>query len=471
MIKSIRGSRFVKAAPKSLLAALVILLAAGAVTLAQRNPHDSSRWPATRGTMLSARSNACSVLLADGRVLISGGVSGDLWLSSTEFYNAGGRFSHAPEMTEPRSDHACAALPDGNVLVAGGRNRGGMTNSTEILDLKANAWRPGPPLPSSRAGASFATLTDGRLLLAGGEVAGAISSDLVIFDPASRTYPLVQAHLSSPRRDHAMAALKDGRILIAGGFDGNKFLDSIDLFDPATGMVAAAGKLSVARARLSATALLDGRVVFLGGGDDKTEYGAAEVFNPKTGVITLDASMMTQPRRGHAALRVPGNNTVLLIGGFAGGQFVSQNEAYVPWRHRFQSSGTLDAGVTAATVISLNGGGMALVAGGAGADGARFTAMATCVPTVQTDKADYAPGTTVVITGSCWQPGGTVQITLTESPDLHGESPITVAPSVVGADGTFTNTAFAPDNNDVGVTFFSPRRSPWMGMGTRLSRR
>ena len=164
--------------------------------------------------------------------------------------------------------------------------------------------------------------------------------------------------------------------------------------------------------------------------------------------------MMAQPRRGHAALRVPGNNTVLLIGGFAGGQFVSENEAYVPWRHRFQSSGTLDTGITAATVMSLNSGGMALVAGGANADGARFNAMATCVPTVQTDKADYAPGTTVVITGSCWQPGGTVNITLTESPDLHGESPITVPPSVVGADGTFTNTAFAPDNNDVGVTFY-----------------
>ena len=253
MIKSNCDLQFVRVPQKSLLTALMILLAAGAVTLAQRNLHDSRRWPATRGTMLSARSNACSVLLPDGRVLISNGVSGNLWLSSAEFYTANGRFTPAPEMTEPRSDHACAALPDGSVLVAGGRNRGGMTNSTEILDLKANAWKQGPPLPSSRAGASFATLTDGRLLLAGGEVAGVISNDLVIFDPASRTFPPVQAHLSSPRRDHAMAALKGGRILIAGGFDGEKFLDSIDLFDPATGIVTAAGKLSVARSRLSAT--------------------------------------------------------------------------------------------------------------------------------------------------------------------------------------------------------------------------
>ena len=245
-------------------------------------------------------------------------------------------------------------------------------------------------MPSSRAGTAFATLKDGRLLLAGGEVAGVTSNDLVLFDPASLTFQVAQARLSSPRRDHAMAVLKDGRVLIGGGFDGEGFIDSIDRFDPATGIISSAGRLSVARSGLSATTLLDGRVVFIGGGDSKTEYGVVEIYDPKTGAIRLDQAVMAQPRRGHAALRVPNNNTVLLIGGKAVGQSISENEAYVPWRHRFQASGTLDAGRTAATVLSLNKRGETLVAGGTGAARPMSTASVACVPTVQTDQADYA---------------------------------------------------------------------------------
>src|SRR6478672_3026089 len=163
MIRSNFGLRLLRVPNKSLPMALVICLAAGVVTLAQRNSDPPSRWPMTRSKLLAARSNACSVLLPDGRVLISGGVSGNRWLSSAEYYQPNGSFSQAPEMTGARSDHACTVLPDGNVLVAGGRNGIGMTNATEILDVQANIWKAGPPMPYSRAGASFATLRDGRL--------------------------------------------------------------------------------------------------------------------------------------------------------------------------------------------------------------------------------------------------------------------------------------------------------------------
>jgi uncharacterized protein YfaS (alpha-2-macroglobulin family) len=36
-------------------------------------------------------------------------------------------------------------------------------------------------------------------------------------------------------------------------------------------------------------------------------------------------------------------------------------------------------------------------------------------PTVSTDKPDYAPGETVVITGSGWQAGEIVSLTIVES--------------------------------------------------------
>src|SRR5690349_1576613 len=139
-------SRLVKTAGQGVFSLVVIMVVAGAPLLAQRTPNNVHRWSATRSSMLVTRSNARSVSLTDGRVLITGGISDDVWLSSAEFYGADGGFSAAPAMMEARSDHACSVLPDGDVIVAGGRTAGGMTNSTEIFDRKLNAWRPGPSM-------------------------------------------------------------------------------------------------------------------------------------------------------------------------------------------------------------------------------------------------------------------------------------------------------------------------------------
>src|SRR5436309_9019959 len=70
--------------------------------------------------------------------------------------------------------------------------------------------------------------------------------------------------------------------------------------------------------------------------------------------------------------------------------------------------------------------------------------------TVTTDKNDYSPGETVVITGSGWTGGETVVLTLAESPPIDTHGPYT---SVTDANGHFVNTDFVPNAQDVGVTF------------------
>src|SRR5947208_8974816 len=99
----------------------------------------------------------------------------------------------------------------------------------------------------------------------------------------------------------------------------------------------------------------------------------------------------------------------------------------------------------------LNQDGLFLVAGGNVATGitlqsGEFYGFAR----VKTDKADYPPGTTVNITGSGWQPGEIVALTLVESPliDTHGPYAVTVQP-----DGTFSDSSFATDIHDVDVHF------------------
>ncbi len=70
--------------------------------------------------------------------------------------------------------------------------------------------------------------------------------------------------------------------------------------------------------------------------------------------------------------------------------------------------------------------------------------------TVMTDQADYAPGTIVTITGSGWQPGETVTLSLVESPLVDTHPDLT---AVADADGNIVNNQFSPDSHDLAITF------------------
>src|SRR5437870_2850332 len=77
-------------------------------------------------------------------------------------------------------------------------------------------------------------------------------------------------------------------------------------------------------------------------------------------------------------------------------------------------------------------------------------ALPASAATVATDKADYAPGQTVVITGSGWEPGETVVLILHEEPQLDPDLQLT---AFADANGDFTNADFSVDVFDIGVTF------------------
>src|SRR5438093_4259914 len=77
-------------------------------------------------------------------------------------------------------------------------------------------------------------------------------------------------------------------------------------------------------------------------------------------------------------------------------------------------------------------------------------AVPASAATVATDKPDYAPGQTVTITGSGWEPGETVVLVLHEDPEIDTDLQLT---AVADANGDFTNTDFAVDVFDIGVTF------------------
>jgi len=408
-------------------------------------------------SLAEARSGSAAVVLDDGRVLFTGGTGSTGPLASAELFHTDGSISVAAPMLNPRTHHTAVVLKDGSVLVAGGTTSGGGTTSAaEIYDPAGNSWTAVPGgMTSPRSSHTASLLSDGRVLLAGGATTTGATNTLEIYSPATGSFTAVTSGmLSSVRQEHAAAVLADGRVLIAGGSDGAASLNSTDIFDPATGSVAAGPAMTSARAGLSATTLLDGKVLLAGGNNGSADLSTAEVYNASAGSISATGGLAT-PRRDHLALLLPQNNGVLITGGSSAGAPLASAELFYPWTGAFTATGAMASPRTAAAGAALKQDGYLLVAGGS--DGTNPIAGAELYgfATIKTDKADYAPGEIVTISGTGWQPGETVTLSMVESPLLDTHGPFT---AVADSNGNIANIDFVPDAHDYDILFYLTAR-------------
>lgn len=457
-----------------IVCAVSILTATGLLFSASPLSVPSGTWIAT-SPMNSARSGAAAVLLQDGRILVTGGNSAAGPNNSAELFATNGSFSLATPMNVPRSGQIAVVLQDGRVLVAGGITSGGaVTNTAEIFDPIASTWTSVTGgMVEARSGHTAALLHDGRVVIAGGNNGTLISSTIEVFDPSHGTFASVGI-MASPRTQHAMTVLQDGRVLILGGNNGTAQVGSTDIFDPVAGSVSTGPSLSVARFGHSATTLLNGLVVVIGGNNGNAnptqmDVTPAELFDPtaSTPAFTTLASNLATPREGHLAFLLPNNNNVLIVGGTSGGTTVASAELFLPqesstgvWTYGFNSTGSMSMARSSASgaanqvsspssVMQRNG--VLLVAGGSDTNGnALNSAEAYGFATVQTDQANYAPGTPVTITGSGWQPSEAVTIQLVESPLISTHLPYTVT---ADANGNISDSSFTASTHSVSVNF------------------
>ena len=399
------------------------------------------------GTMAQARSGAAAVLLPDDRVLVIGGASSDGPLSTVEVFKDG-VFSSVASMNNPRAGHTAVVLADGRVLVAGGRTAGGVaTTSAEVYDARKDRWSLLRDMNHARVGHTATVLNDGRVLIAGGQN-GDVTDTLEIFDPVSDRFVAVRATLSSPRRNHAAARLPDGRVLIIGGDDGEDALESTNYFDPATNKIAEGPDLATPRTGLSATTLLNGDVLVVGGNDGKKDLASAELYSVETEDFEAARCMLAQARRDPIAIRLPKNNSVLIVGGILAGAPTQWTELYRPWAGNFNLASRLKTAISEftpsaslneprghAAAAALAREGELLVSGGEGKASAEIYAYST----IDTDKPQYASGDPVTISGSGWQPGETVTLRIQEDPKVNEDRVVTTA---VGSDGNLTPSTF-----------------------------
>jgi Galactose oxidase, central domain len=334
------------------VAPILLVLAAGAS--AGGIP---SLTPAT--SMSVERAAHTATRLADGRVLVAGGIrAGESTLRSAELYDTDtGKFSPTGNMTSVRSGHTATLLRDGRVLVAGGFDDEAPLRTAELYDPVAGTFRQTGSLSAPRGGATAMLLRDGRVLVAGGYDGDRSLASADLYDPGTGRFTRTGA-MHAPRAAHTATRLRNGRVLVTGGNTPDRVLRSAEIYDPRSGHFVATGSLVVRRHKHAAALLRDGRVLVLGGSDERDwggRYRSAEVFNPRTGRFVRTGTLASVRFKFPDAVAVTSSGEVLLAGG---AEMVERYRA-----GRFVPVARLDAARYYSTATLLRDGGVFIVGG------------------------------------------------------------------------------------------------------------
>lgn len=268
-----------------------------------------------------------AVLMADGKVLITGGGYSGASKGSEIFDPAAGGGAGASTLTadmlKPRESHTMTRLPSGKVLVAGGGGVGpslAESITAELFDPATKTYSAtGNLVDILRMMHSASLLSTGKVLIAGGYGNGEGSlSSTELYDPATGKFTAGPAMLVV-RYNHTATTLPSGKVLILGGW-GNGYVSNADLYTPSpTGIGAFAKTGSLAEGRTTpATALLPSGKVLTAGGDNGGAAAFADLWDPAadagkgawTSTVALPAG-----RYGHAASTLP-SGKVLISGGY-----------------------------------------------------------------------------------------------------------------------------------------------------------
>lgn len=300
------------------------------------------------GAMSTERSLHTATLLADGRVLVVGGVNaaGET-LDSAEIYDPGsGEFTLIGGILgTARFGSAAARLLDGRVLIVGGEDSTHTSiTSVEIFDPSTNIFSSTGSLGTSRLNPTVTLLeSTGSVLVVGGYEGTSDGTPLAsaeLYDPVSGGFTPTGS-MKTGRRNHTATTLPNSTVLIAGGYNGSNVNDP-EIYDPGSGEFTLTGTMSAARRYPTATLLPDDTVLMAGGYDNKdgtsVVLGSAEFYDADAQSFTLTGSLLTPRGRHTATLLLDG--TVLIAGGY-GDDVLASAELYDPVTGEFFAAGSM----------------------------------------------------------------------------------------------------------------------------------
>jgi len=261
--------------------------------------------------------------LTNGNVMVAGGIlsAGKLTAASTEvevYDPSHDKWALLPPMPAPQYNATAALLADGSILIAGGIstfsedplfNPPLVTNAV-LFDPAKDAWVKLPPMPFAETGATATRLDDGRILVAGGFGDNSVLQAAAIFDPSTDSWAPTSP-MRTPRSAAVSVLLKNGQVLVAGGSAGpGQPLSEAELYDPNKGTWRSTGTMTAARMDPSALVLPDGRVLVAGG----FGLASAEFYDPSSGSWN-DTTSMPFAGLGQAFLLASGDVLALVING------------------------------------------------------------------------------------------------------------------------------------------------------------
>ncbi|KAF0812189.1 hypothetical protein IGB42_03468 [Andreprevotia sp. IGB-42] len=368
------------------------------------------------GTLSVPRLSHQASVLADGRVLITGGeVSASTApYSSVDMYDpAMGLFVPTSPMLQARAEHGAVTLADGRVLVVGGTiaNSPSLlgTASAEIFDPATGQWTATGSMAVARARVLAQRLPDGRVFVISKDNTGA-PAYAEVYDPQTGTFTPTGNQLVLTTL-HGVVVLADGRVLKVGGVgnvgSGTTYLKRAEIWDPATNLWTATGDMNVARSEIKPVLLADGRVL-VAGGRSSSSLASAEIYDPATGRFSAAPAMPEWVDPVNYVVTLPGGD-VMLSGSFNNG-LLRYNAQAGNW----SVAGPKRLRVREGTATVLHDGSLLLAGGTEQLNASSFAELFE--PTCQTRILEASPGSI-----NLPSEGGSASLTVTGAPGCHFE--------------------------------------------------
>ena len=290
----------------------------------------------TTGSMSVPRDSHTATLLANGKVLIVGGLVTEFGQeqprTSAELYDPNtGTFTPTGNMTTLLYLPTATLLNDGRVLIVGSQDGGCTENTADLYDPATGTFSKTGGTATHQVGGRAILLDDGRVLVAGGT-----SSDCrghyplpvatpEVYDPTTGTFiptgPFATAginsyYLAGPDVS-AVSLLPDGRVLIAAELNSELYNPVTGTFSQTSPMTTICGFGPERPGHISGrtgTLLASGKVLLTGGEhEDCGRFPTIELYDPLDEKFH-SAGAMSTPRANHSATLLP-DGTVFIAGG------------------------------------------------------------------------------------------------------------------------------------------------------------
>lgn len=186
-----------------------------------------------------------ATLLADGRVLLTGGVESGRGVSDRAFLfdPLADKLTALPPMNAARVFHTATLLDNGRVLIAGGASKFAAAHpigfpdsaqspqaSCELFDPATGKWLPSLPLPTALVGHAATRTPSGTVLISGGvrPTSGANATSSTLWQRQDPGHWTAAGQLLEPRAFHTQQLSASGdAVLIASGADVDEATGSV----------------------------------------------------------------------------------------------------------------------------------------------------------------------------------------------------------------------------------------------------